>query len=184
MTNEENAVRLLLAFIGEDPTREGICDTPRRVVKALGEMTSGYAQNPREILSRVFVADPNDEMVMVRGIEFASLCEHHMLPFTGQAAVAYIPSDGRVVGLSKIPRLVHCYARRLQMQERLTGQIGQAMFDHLSPQGVGVVVRAFHTCCALRGVRSRNEMVTSALYGNFRESPQVRAEFLALANAM
>lgn len=178
-----DTVRRQLELVGEDPKREGLIDTPTRVIKALREMTEGYSQDPKEILARVFTADPNDEMVVVRNIEFASLCEHHMLPFTGTATVGYIPREGRVVGLSKIPRLVNCYARRLQMQERLTYQVAHAMDKNLSPIGVGVVLQAFHTCCALRGVRATTQMVTSCLLGRFRTGPQVRSEFLALAAA-
>lgn len=174
-------VRRQLEFIGEDPTREGLVDTPARVIKALREMTSGYHEDPKEILGRVFEVEGSEEMIAVRDIEFSSLCEHHMLPFMGRATVAYVPRGNKVVGLSKIPRLVHCFARRLQMQERLTQQIADAIDAHLEPFGVGVAVHAFHTCCALRGIRSRNEMVTKSLRGRFRDDAQLRAEFIALS---
>lgn len=174
------SVRVLLEMIDEDPGREGLEDTPQRVVRALLEMTEGRHQDPKEILGTVF-EEPYDEMVLVQGIRFHSLCEHHMMPFTGTCDVAYIPNEkGRVVGLSKIPRLVHCFAKRLQVQERMTQQIAGAMEEHLEPRGVGVVVRGYHSCSEARGVRSRNQMVTSDLRGVFREGP-VRAEFLALA---
>lgn len=180
-TRAKEAVASLIDWIGEDVAREGLIETPHRVAKALREMTSGYRQDPKEILSKVFTAEHADQMVIVRDIDFASMCEHHMMPFTGVATIGYLPKDGRVVGLSKIPRLVHCFSRRLQLQERLTTQIAQAMQDVLDPIGVGVLIRGVHTCCALRGVESRNEMVTSALLGKFRDDPQVRAEFLGLA---
>lgn len=167
-----------LEFIGEDPNREGLRDTPRRVIEALQEMTQGYEQDPKKILATRF-RDDYDEMVVVRGIPFTSLCEHHALSFRGTADVGYVPA-GQVVGLSKIPRLVHCFAKRLQLQERMTKQIAQALQEELKPMGVGVVVRAVHTCCADRGVRSHNEMVTSCLLGCMREEPEARAEFLAL----
>lgn len=180
-TKAKEAVACLIDWIGEDVEREGLIDTPKRVAKAMREMTVGYRKDPKEILSTVFTADNADEMVVVRDIAFASMCEHHMMPFTGTAVVGYLPRDGRVVGLSKIPRLVHCFSRRLQLQERLTSQIAQAIQDVLEPVGVGVVVRGIHTCCALRGVESRNEMVTSALLGKFRDDPQVRSEFFSLS---
>lgn len=173
----EKAVTTLLEYIGLDPSHEDIVETPARVVKALREMTEGYRQDPAVIL-KTFTAD-TDEIVLVRGVPFASMCEHHMLPFTGTAHVAYLPS-GRVVGLSKIPRLIHCFARRLQMQERLTVQIADAMMKHINPGGVAVVVRSQHTCCALRGIKSPNEMVTSVMRGVFKDSPEARAEVLRL----
>lgn len=173
------AVRRLLQFVGEDPTREGLLDTPGRVVKALGELTSGYAQDPATILERTFDV-PFDEMVVVTGITFTSLCEHHVLTFSGTVDVGYLPSD-RVVGLSKIPRLVECFARRLQVQERLTTEIAEAMNDQLNPSGVGVVVRARHSCMGCRGVRQPSaEMVTSKLLGQMRDDARARSEFLAL----
>ena len=173
-----DAVRYLLQTIGEDPDREGLVDTPKRVVRALTEMTSGRLADPREVLGTVFAEDC-DQMVVVRGIRFSSLCEHHLLPFTGTAAIGYLPR-GRVVGLSKIPRLVEAYAKRLQMQERLTSQIAYAMHSVLEPLGVGVVMKAHHACMGCRGVRQPDaEMVTSHLIGAAR-SPEVKAELLAL----
>lgn len=173
------AVRTLLTeVIGEDPDREGLVDTPRRVVKALAELCEGYGHNPAVILSTVF-DESCDEMVLVKDIPYASLCEHHMLPFTGHVTIGYLPRKG-VVGLSKLPRLVQCFARRLQVQERMTKQIANSIFEHLQPRGVGVLVSGVHSCCALRGVRSHNSMVTSCLLGNFRNA-DVREEFLSLA---
>jgi len=162
---------------GSGVSMEVLNRTPMRWAKALVEMTAGHEEDPAEIL-RVFDVPEADEMVVIRGIEFASLCEHHCLPFSGVAHVAYIP-DGRVVGLSKIPRLVHCFARRLQVQERLTAQIARALMDDIRPLGVGVMLAGHHSCMALRGVRSSGEMVTSSLLGVFRQ-PEVRAEFFAL----
>lgn len=177
---QETAVRSLLVGIGEDPDREGLADTPRRYVKALNELTSGYDADVAAILSTTFT-EKCDEMVIVTGIQVESLCEHHVLPFTGTAVVGYIP-NGKVVGLSKLPRLVNAYARRLQVQERLTEQVADAMVTHLDPKGVGVVIRAHHACMGLRGVRQgRAMMTTSALKGAMREVPEARAEFLALA---
>lgn len=171
-------VRNLLKYIGEDPDREGLVDTPKRVVKAFEEMTSGYAQNPKEILSKTF-EQTYDEVIIVRGISFTSLCEHHLLPFTGTADVGYIP--GLVVGLSKIPRLVDCFARRLQMQERLSRQIAEAIQLHLNAQGVAVVIRGSHSCMGCRGVRKPEaEMVTSVMLGMFKDNASARSEFLAL----
>ena len=177
-----DAVVRLLEFIGEDPTRDGLVDTPRRVVKALAEMTAGYSLDPGEHLGVVF-KDSCDEMVIVDGIEFTSMCEHHMLTFTGTATVAYIP-DGQVVGLSKLARVVDVFAQRLQVQERLTEQIADAIEEHLHPAGVGVVIRAAHSCMGCRGVRKPGaRMITSALRGAIREKPAARAEFLSLARS-
>lgn len=178
----EGAVRVLLRrVVREDPEREGLLDTPRRVVKALGEMTTGYGQDVHEILGTTFDTEGYDEMVVLRGIDFVSLCEHHMLPFTGTAAVGYVPGE-RVVGLSKLARLVDCFARRLQIQERMTKEIADAVMEVLSPQGVGVVVSAHHSCMGCRGVRKPGaSMVTSYLAGVMRDNVAARAEFLALA---
>ena len=178
----EGAVRVLLArVVFEDPRREGLLDTPRRVVKALGEMTSGYGEDPRHLLGTTFDTDGYDEMVVLRGIEFVSLCEHHMLPFTGIAAVGYVPRE-RVVGLSKLARLVDCFSRRLQIQERMTKQIADAVMEILEPKGVGVVVSARHSCMGCRGVRKATaDMVTSSLAGVMLDDRAARAEFLALA---
>jgi GTP cyclohydrolase I len=176
----EQAVKTLLGYLGEDPERNGLADTPGRVVRALAEMTAGYAEDPGEILDTTF-DDSCDQMVLVRGVEFTSLCEHHILPFIGTATVGYIP-DGQVVGLSKLARLVECYARRLQVQERMTEQIADAIDKHLGPLGVGVVVRARHLCMGCRGIRKPGaEMVTSALRGNLLALPAARAEFMQLA---
>ncbi len=178
----EGAVRVLLRrVVWEDPEREGLLDTPARVVKALGQMTEGYQQDPVEILGTTFDTEGYDEMVVLRGIDFVSLCEHHMLPFTGTAAVGYVPGS-RVVGLSKLARLVDCFARRLQIQERMTKEIADAVMEVLSPQGVGVVVAAHHSCMGCRGVRKPGaSMVTSYLQGVMRDNVAARAEFLALA---
>lgn len=168
-----------LEFLGEDPNREGLKKTPRRVISALKDLTTGYSKDPKEILSTAF-DERCDEMVVVSGIDYWSLCEHHMLPFHGQVSVAYIP-NGKVVGLSKIPRLVECYARRLQIQERFTQQIATAINDNLDPLGVGVVVTGLHLCCAMRGVKKATTMRTSALLGLLKEKTAARAEFLTLA---
>ena len=176
-SDAEDTVIRQLEFIGEDPTREGLRETPKRVLKAMKEMTSGYQANPQEILSKTF-SDVCDEMVVVDRIGYWSLCEHHMLPFYGTATVAYLPKD-RVVGLSKIPRLVEALSRRLQVQERLTEQIAKTIQQILEPRGVGVLVEGNHLCCAMRGAKTPVSMKTSCLLGEFRE-PEVRAEFLAL----
>ncbi len=176
--NAEEAVRQLIHFVGENPDREGLMKTPHRVAKAYREMTSGYAEDPQKILSTTF-SDRCDEMVVVRQIRFWSLCEHHMLPFHGYATVGYLPKD-KIVGLSKIGRLVHCFARRLQVQERLTLDIANSLMEHLHPLGVGVVVRATHLCMEMRGVKSPAEMVTSCMLGAFRDGT-TRSEFLSMA---
>lgn len=177
-----DAVVRLLQHIGEDPTRDGLLDTPRRVVKAWTEMTDGYGQDAREHLSVSFDVTA-DQMIVVPGIDFVSICEHHMLHFTGTATVGYIP-DGRVLGLSKLARVVDVYARRLQVQERLTEQIANVINEAANPLGVGVRITARHSCMGLRGVRKPNaEMVTTALLGKFRNDPLVRAEFLDVATS-
>ena len=168
----------LLRFIGEQPERDGLRDTPARVVKAWREMTAGYAEDPAEILSRTF-DESSDELVILRGISFYSTCEHHLLPFYGQAVVGYLP--GKVVGISKLARLVECFAKRLQVQERMTRQIADAVETHLEARGVGVVLRAHHLCMGCRGVRQEEtEMVTSAMLGTLRTDATSRAEFLRL----
>jgi len=168
----------LLKYIGEDPERDGLAGTPERVVRAWRELTAGYAEDPAEILSRTF-EETSDEMIILRGISFHSMCEHHLLPFQGTAAVGYLP--GKVVGISKLARLVHCFARRLQIQERMTRQIADAVQEHLGARGVGVIVRAQHLCMACRGVRQEEtEMVTSAMLGTLRSDATSRAEFLRL----
>ena len=173
-------VREMLVSLGEDPEREGLQRTPERFEKALRFLTSGYKQDPEKLLNGAMFSVCYDEMVVVKDIEFYSLCEHHMLPFFGKCHVAYIPNK-KVVGLSKVARLVNMFARRLQIQERLTSQIAQTISEQLSPQGVGVIVEARHLCMVMRGVeKQRSEAVTSAMLGVFRENKQTRDEFLSL----
>ena len=175
-------VRRLLELIGEDPDREGLQRTPERVARMYAELTEGYRVDPVALVNDALFDVSYDEMVVVRDIEFYSLCEHHMLPFFGKAHVAYIP-NGRVLGLSKIPRVVEMYARRLQVQERLTEQIADFLEELLHPQGVAVVIEAAHMCAMMRGVKKANaRMVTSALRGLFRENERTRNEFLSLVN--
>ncbi len=175
----EQAIRFFLKMLGEDVEREGLLNTPARVVRAFVEMTSGYGQKPEEILTTTF-DEPCDEIVLVTGVRFTSLCEHHLLPFVGKADVGYLPGK-KVVGLSKLPRLVECFARRLQVQERMTRQIAEAIDHHLSPLGVAVIVRASHSCMGCRGVRQQDaQMVTSAMLGAFRSENSTRSEFLQL----
>jgi len=187
----QEGIRQLLDLIGEDRHREGLKETPARVVRAWMEMTSGYIIDPLELLRKSFVLDDrNDdpmfgsygEMIISKDIPFVSNCEHHMMPFIGHAHVGYIPNaEGRVVGLSKIARVVDAYARRLQIQERMTQQIADAIQQALNPLGVMVVVEATHTCQAYRGIKKEGSMVTSALYGVFRDNTnQARSEFLEL----
>ena len=180
----EAAVRTLLAYAGEDPAREGLLDTPRRVAKAYGELFAGYQEDAGEILSRVFEeVDGYDDMVLVRDIPFASHCEHHMVPFVGKAHVAYFPSEG-VVGLSKIARLVDMYARRFQTQEAMTAQIVEAIETHLKPRGVAVYVEAEHMCMSMRGVRKQGaSTVTTRFTGLFRDDPAEQVRFLSMAKA-
>ena len=179
-SSPEDAVVRLLEYIGEDPTRDGLADTPDRVIRSFEEMTSGYSEDPKEILGKVFAQD-HDEMIISAGIRFSSLCEHHMLPFSGTAAVGYIPWNGKVVGLSKLARVVGAFSHRLQIQERLTQQVASSISKALNPLGVGVVMRAHHSCMGCRGVRQPDsEMVTSCMTGVFRDKAEVRAEFLGL----
>jgi len=179
----QDLIRQLLAGLGEDPTREGLQDTPRRVEQSLRFLTSGYDVDIDELINGALFTVPYNEMVIVRDIELYSLCEHHLLPFFGKAHIAYIPS-GRILGLSKLPRLVEVFARRLQVQERLTGQIAQAVCDVLHPRGVGVVIEAVHLCMMMRGVEKQNsKTITSALLGSFRDDAKTRDEFLRLAHA-
>ncbi len=178
-TSVESAVRHILSAIGEDPERAGLSDTPARVERMYAELTSGYAVEPDDVLNDAVFEVDYSEMVVVKDIPFHSLCEHHLLPFAGTAAVAYIPA-GRVLGLSKIPRVVDMYARRLQIQERLTQQIADFLMDQLAPKGVGVVVEATHLCASMRGVRKPGMvMTTSAVLGLFRKSDKTRAEFFS-----
>ena len=177
----EEAVESLIRMVGEDPTRDGLLETPARVVRALREMTAGYDEDPAEILSKTF-DEVSDELIVLRGVEFYSICEHHMLPFYGTAAVGYLP--GSIVGISKLARVVHCFARRLQIQERLTRQIADAIQGHLNARGTAVIVKAHHLCMGCRGVRQPNsELVTSAMLGRLREDPVTRAEFLRLCES-
>ena len=173
-------VRTMLVQIGEDPNREGLRRTPERFEKALRFLTSGYRQDPEKLLNGAMFSVCYDEMVVVKDIEVYSLCEHHLLPFFGRCHVAYIPSK-KVVGLSKIARLVNMFARRLQIQERLTSQIANAIQEKLSPEGVGVIIEARHLCMVMRGVEKQNSTATtSAMLGAFRENKQTRDEFLSL----
>ncbi len=179
----EKAVKDILINIGEDPNREGLIKTPQRVAKAYEFLTKGYKQDPKEILNKALFATTNDEMVLVRDIEFYSMCEHHMLPIIGRVHVAYIP-NGKVVGLSKIPRVVEVYARRLQIQEQLTEQIADAINDTINPKGVAVVIHARHMCMEMRGVEKINSTtVSSALRGLFKSDLRTRSEFFNLINA-
>ena len=174
------AYHSILDGIGEDVQREGLLKTPERVSKALAFMTSGMDTNPSEILNSALFTEDNDEMVIVRDIEVFSLCEHHMLPFFGKAHVAYIP-DGKIVGLSKIPRVVDAFARRLQVQERLTEQIRDCIHDTLHPKGVAVVIEAQHLCMQMRGVEKQGCVTTtSAFTGSFLDDPKTRKEFISL----
>jgi len=176
-------VRRLLVELGEDPTREGLERTPDRVARSLAELTSGHAQTVEEVVGAGVFHEDCSEMVMVRDIEFYSLCEHHLLPFFGRVHVAYIP-DGRIIGLSKIPRIVDVFARRLQVQERFTQQVARAIEDVLAPKGVGVVAYASHLCMMMRGVQKQNSAaMTSCLLGSFRSDPKTRNEFLGLVRA-
>ena len=173
-------VRQILTELGEDPDREGLRKTPERFEKALRYLTSGYRQDPQHVLNGAMFSVTYDEMVVVKDIELYSLCEHHLLPFFGRCHVAYIPTK-RVVGLSKIARLVNLYARRLQIQERLTSEIAEALQEQLSPQGVGVIVEARHLCMVMRGVEKQNSTATTShMLGVFRDNKQTRDEFLAL----
>jgi GTP cyclohydrolase I len=182
-TEFHDIVRRQLELIGEDPEREGLLRTPRRVATSLAWLTRGYEMDVPDVIGgALFDAEGATNMVMVRDIELYSLCEHHLLPFYGKAHVAYIPA-GRIVGLSKLPRVVEIYARRLQVQERLTEQIASALDDVLQPQGVGVVIEAYHLCMMMRGVEKQNsKTITSAVRGLFRNDPRTREEFLTLAH--
>src|SRR5579864_2962471 len=173
-------VRKILTLIGEDPNREGLRHTPERFERALRYLTSGYHQDPEKVLNGAMFSVSYDEMVVVKDIEFFSLCEHHILPFFGKCHVAYLPNK-RVIGLSKVARLVNMFARRLQIQERLTSQIACAIQEKISPEGVGVIIEARHLCMQMRGVEKQHgQAVTSAMLGGFRHNKQTRDEFLAL----
>jgi len=176
-------VQRQLELIGEDPNRDGLMRTPERVARSMEWLTRGYDLDVRQVVGEGIFDEQHENMIMVRDIELYSLCEHHMLPFFGKAHVAYIPK-GRIVGLSKIPRLVDMFARRLQVQERLTSQIADAIQEVLAPNGVGVVIEAFHLCMMMRGVEKQNsKTITSALLGSFRSDAKTRDEFLRLAHS-
>ncbi|WP_114809606.1 GTP cyclohydrolase I FolE [Paraburkholderia kururiensis] len=177
----EAAVRVLLRWAGDDPTREGLVDTPARVARAFEEFFAGYATDPREILARTFAeVDGYDEMIVLKDIRFESYCEHHMVPIIGRAHVAYLP-DRRVVGISKLARLVDAFAKRLQIQEKMTVQIADTLNEVLQPRGVGVILEAAHQCMSTRGVHKAGvEMVTSRMLGTFRTDPSTRREFLSI----
>ncbi|HEX6051322.1 MAG TPA: GTP cyclohydrolase I FolE [Gemmatimonadaceae bacterium] len=175
-------VRRQLELLGEDPERDGLLRTPERVATSLRWLTRGYDSDVRAVVGDAVFSEAHEQMVMVRDIEMYSMCEHHMLPFFGKVHVAYIP-DGRIIGLSKLPRIVDVLARRLQVQERLTEEIARAIDDVLAPRGVGVVVEAVHLCMMMRGVEKQNsKTITSALRGQFRDCPMTRDEFLRLAH--
>lgn len=176
----ESAALQIINALGENPAREGLKKTPQRVARALREITSGYGADISKVFNGAFFKADYKEMVIVKDIAFYSLCEHHMLPFFGKAHIAYIP-NGRIVGLSKIPRLVEAFARRLQVQERLTGEIARTLFKHLKPRGVGVVMEAEHLCVSMRGVKNETSFATtSAMLGSFQTDSRVRQEFLDL----
>ena len=179
----EALVRRQLELLGEDTTRTGLVRTPARVAESMAWLTRGYEVDLKDAVGQGIFPDEHDNMIMVRDIELYSLCEHHMLPFFGKAHIAYIP-NGRILGLSKLPRIVDMFARRLQVQERLTGEIAEAVEEVVKPLGVGVVIEASHLCMMMRGVEKQNSMtITSALLGSFREDAKTRDEFLRLAHA-
>jgi GTP cyclohydrolase I len=178
----EAAIRTVIRWTGDDPARDGLIETPARVARAFEEFFSGYGQDPAEILQKTFEEiDGYDEMIALRGVRFESHCEHHMAPIIGQVWVAYVP-NGRVVGISKLARVVEVYAKRLQIQERLTAQIANTIEEVLKPQGVGVIVKASHHCMTTRGVHKHgSDLVTSRMLGCFRDNPATRQEFLSMA---
>ncbi len=177
----ENLIRRELELVGEDPNREGLAKTPSRVAKSMTWLTRGYQMDVQDVVGDAVFEENHHSMVMVRDIELYSMCEHHMLPFFGKAHIAYIP-NGRIVGLSKLPRIVEIFSRRLQVQERLTEQVAGAIEDVLKPLGVGVVIEAYHLCMMMRGVEKQNsKTITSALRGSFRDDAMTRNEFLRLA---
>jgi GTP cyclohydrolase I len=181
-SEHERLVRRQLQLIGEDPDREGLLKTPSRVAASMEWLTQGYSMSVEDVVGDALFDETHENMVMVRDIELYSMCEHHMHPFYGRAHIAYIP-NGRIVGLSKLPRIVDVFARRLQVQERLTEQIAEAICDVLEPRGVGVVVEAYHLCMMMRGVQKQNSRtLTSALRGVFRDDQRTRDEFLRLAH--
>ncbi|MBI4535145.1 MAG: GTP cyclohydrolase I FolE [Ignavibacteriae bacterium] len=176
----EELVRGILTEVGEDPDREGLRRTPRRVARAFEFMTSGYQKDIKDVLNGAIFSEKYSEMVIVKNIDLFSMCEHHLLPFFGMAHVAYIP-NGKILGLSKVPRIVEVFSRRLQVQERLTQQIADTLYEALNPEGVGVVIEARHMCMMMRGVEKQNSVATtSAMLGVFRDDVKTRQEFLAL----
>lgn len=176
----ENEVKNILVGIGEDPTREGLLGTPERVAKSLEYLTRGYRQNIDEVINGAIFTASSDDMIIVKNIEFYSMCEHHMLPFFGKCHIGYIP-NGKIIGVSKLARLVDMFARRLQIQERLTHQVAQSIMDVLGSTGAGVVMEAQHMCMLMRGVEKQNSvMTTSAMLGSFRKEASTRGEFLTL----
>jgi GTP cyclohydrolase I len=182
LPNEDlkDAARQILSAVGEDPEREGLQDTPRRVAESLAYLTEGYGVSPKEVVGNALFHHQGDDLVAVRDIPFYSLCEHHLLPFFGRCHVAYLPA-GKIVGISKLPRLVDVFAHRLQLQERLTRQLAEAIDEVVSPRGVAVVMEGRHLCVEMRGVEKLDSnTVTSCLIGEFRENPALRAEFLEL----
>lgn len=183
MSDMEALVLQMLEAVGEDPTRQGLARTPKRVAKSMEFLTSGYRADLKDVINdAVFDEAGADEMIVVRDIELYSLCEHHMLPFFGRAHIAYLPA-GRIIGLSKIPRIVDVFARRLQVQERLTIQVAQALQEALNPKGVAVVIEARHLCMMMRGVQKQNSSATtSCMLGRFKTDPKTRSEFLNLSN--
>ncbi|HZY10657.1 MAG TPA: GTP cyclohydrolase I FolE [Bacteroidota bacterium] len=182
-TSLEETVKEILTILGEKPSREGLRRTPRRVAKAWEFLTSGYKQDVKEVLNGAVFSEKYNEMVIVKDIDFFSLCEHHMLPFYGKAHIAYIPS-GKIIGLSKLPRIVEVFSRRLQVQERLTQQIADTLFETLEPDGVAVVIEARHLCMMMRGVEKQNSVATtSAMLGSFRDDERTRNEFLNLISS-
>ncbi len=182
MREFESVIRRQLELVGEDPEREGLLKTPSRVAKALSWLTRGYELDPATVIGDALFSEDHENMVMVRDIELYSMCEHHMLPFFGRAHVAYIP-NGKIVGLSKIPRVVEVFARRLQVQERLGEQVADALEDVLQPKGVGVVIEAVHLCMMMRGVEKQNSRtITSSMRGVFRDDARTRDEFFRLAH--
>jgi len=179
----EDAVNVILRQLGEDPAREGLAKTPERVARALQFLTKGYAEDPQTVINGALFVENYSEMIVLKDIDFFSLCEHHILPFFGTAHVAYIPKH-RIVGISKLARLVEVYSRRLQVQERLTTQIANMLMDELDPLGVAVVLRAEHLCMRMRGVEKQNSVVvTSAMLGAFRSRQETRQEFMTLVNS-
>ena len=182
MVEFENVIRRQLELLGEDPQRDGLLKTPNRVAKSLSWLTRGYELDPKEVIGDALFEEAHENMVMVRDIEMYSMCEHHMLPFFGKVHIAYIP-NGKIVGLSKLPRVVDVFARRLQVQERLGEQIANALDEVLQPKGVGVVIEAVHLCMMMRGVEKQSSRtITSSLRGQFRDDAKTRSEFLRLAH--